>query len=69
MILPIGKDSLNLQRFSAEPLLVADSALGNEDCLMVLFWFLFWFLFGSVSVIEMAVSVKEKATNPLELVA
>ena len=35
MILPIGTDSLNLQRFSAEPLLVADSALGNEDCLMV----------------------------------
>lgn len=29
----------------------------------------FWFLFGSVSVVEKAVSVEEKATNPLELVA
>jgi hypothetical protein len=28
-----------------------------------------WFLFGSVSVVEMAVQEKEKATNPLELVA
>lgn len=35
MILPIGKVSLNLQRFSAEPLSAADSALGTEDCLMV----------------------------------
>lgn len=41
-----------------------------------MFWFPFgfilvsvWFLFGSVSVVEKAVSVEEKATNPLELVA
>jgi hypothetical protein len=44
--------------------------------ILVSVWFLFgfilvsvWFLFGSVSVVEMAVQEKEKATNPLELVA
>lgn len=43
---------------------------------LVSFWFTFGlllvyvrFLFGSVSVVEMAVQEKEKATNPLELVA